>query len=61
MIKIEKKDRDAVKITISEKGRTAAGAVAGHAKEIAVAKGDKSFTFHGSSMIRTSATPLKPR
>jgi hypothetical protein len=61
MIKIEKKDRDAVKITISEKGHEAARSVAGRVKEIAVEKGDKSFTFRGSSTIRTSATPLKPR
>jgi hypothetical protein len=61
VIKVEKKDRDAVKIMISEKGHIAAKSVAGCVKEIAAEKGDKSFTFHGSSTIRTSATPLKSR
>ncbi|MGI8854366.1 MAG: hypothetical protein ACR2JW_01320 [Thermomicrobiales bacterium] len=61
MIKIEKKDRDAVKITIVEKARSDATSAAYPMKEMAVEKGDKSFTFHGNSTIRTSATPLKPR
>lgn len=60
MIKIEKKDRDAVKITISKNGRPDAEPVARPTKEM-VAEGDKSFTFHGNSTIRTSATPLKAR
>jgi uncharacterized Zn finger protein len=61
MIKIEKKDRDAVKITISENGRSDGQSVAYPTKETVAEKGDKSFTFHGNSTIRTSATPLKAR
>jgi uncharacterized Zn finger protein len=61
MIKIEKKDRDAVKITISKDGRSNANPVAHPTRETVAEKGDKSFTFHGSSTIRTSATPLKAR
>ncbi len=61
MIKIEKKDRDAVKITISKDGQANANPVARRTRERVAEKGEKSFTFHGSSMIRTSATPLKAR
>lgn len=61
MIKIEKKDRHAVKITISDQGKSEATSAAKQVKEIVAGKGDKSFTFHGNSTIRTSATPLKPR
>ncbi len=61
MITIEKKDRDAVTITISKQGQSDATSDAGRGAEIAMEKGDKSFTFHGNSTIRTSATPLKAR
>lgn len=61
MIKTEKKDRDAVKVTLSEKGRSNATTTVTRTVRDGAEKGDKSFTFHGNSTIRTSATPLKPR
>ncbi len=61
MIKIEKKGRDVVTITISERERSDAMPIVPRTSEVAVKKGDKSFTFHGNSTIRTSATPLKAR
>jgi hypothetical protein len=61
MIKIEKKNRDTVKITISKNGRPDAETATDPTKRMVAEKGDKSFTFHGNSTIRTSATPLKAR
>jgi hypothetical protein len=61
VIKIEKKDRNAVKITISEKERSDSLPATTRVAERAMEKDGKSFTFHGNSIIRMSATPLKPR